>query len=283
MGTHKIKIGIIGGSGLDDFAKNFLIDSKVIERENVISDFGYPSSDIYQGTVSNIPVALIFRHGVGHTVSPTNVNYRGNVEALKNLGCTHILASTACGSLSASIGPGQLVIPDNFIDCTTKRDGTFFDGTSAKFGGVRHVPMEPSFHPATADSLLLAAQTLGLDVKKGGTIVAIEGPRFSSRAESKTWRLWGGDLINMTTCPEVCLAKEAGLLYAAVAIATDYDSWREPEEFVSATSVMSVFKENAWKVKNLLVKAIEIIGNMDWDQHINDLKDVIDKANVSKN
>ncbi|XP_015112201.1 S-methyl-5'-thioadenosine phosphorylase [Diachasma alloeum] len=281
MGKYQIKIGIIAGSGLEDLAKHLLVDSTPIEKEQVQNDFGVPSGTIHLGSISGIPVALLSRHGPGHRVNPTNVNYRANLEALKSLGCTHILASTACGSLSESIGRGQLVIPDSFIDRTNSRKGTFFDGTSSKYPGVCHVPMEPAFHPATAEALARATKDLGLNVKRGGTIVAIEGPRFSSKAESKAWRLWGGDLINMTTCPEVCLAKEAGLLYAAIAMATDYDCWSESEEHVCVADVMEVFKKNVVKVTEVIAQAVEIIGNMEWDQHIDDLKDLIKSGNVS--
>lgn len=281
MGKYPIKIGIIGGSGLEDLAKRVLTDPTVIEKDQVQNDFGVPSDKIYLGNISGVPVALLSRHGPGHRVSPTNVNYRANLEALKSLGCTHILASTACGSLSESIGRGQLVIPDSFIDRTNSRKGTFFDGTSSKYPGVCHVPMEPAFHPATAEALAQAGKALGQSVKTGGTIVSIEGPRFSSKAESKAWRLWGGDLINMTTCPEVCLAKEAGLLYAAVAMATDYDCWRECEKNVCAADVMEVFQQNVSKVTELIVRAIEIIRDIEWDEHINDLKNLIESGNVS--
>ncbi|XP_063991022.1 S-methyl-5'-thioadenosine phosphorylase [Diachasmimorpha longicaudata] len=281
MGKYPIKIGIIGGSGLEDLAKRVLTDPTIIEKDQVQNDFGVPSDKIYLGNISGVPVALLSRHGPGHRVSPTTVNYRANLEALKSLGCTHILASTACGSLSESIGRGQLVIPDSFIDRTNSRKGTFFDGTSSKYPGVCHVPMEPAFHPATAEALAQAGKALGQSVKTGGTIVSIEGPRFSSKAESKAWRLWGGDLINMTTCPEVCLAKEAGLLYAAVAMATDYDCWRESEKNVCAADVMEVFQQNVSKVTELIVRAIEIIRDMEWDEHIDDLKNLIESGNVS--
>lgn len=144
------------------------------------------------------------RHGEGHRISPSNVDYRANIECLKSIGCTHILATTACGSLTESISPGQLVIPDSFIDRTHLRKSTFFDGSMvARYPGVCHVPMEPAFHPRTSKILVEAGKTLGTNLKHGATIVTIEGPRFSSKAESKAFQLWGGHLVNMTTCPEV--------------------------------------------------------------------------------
>ncbi|XP_015584995.1 S-methyl-5'-thioadenosine phosphorylase [Cephus cinctus] len=281
MGKYKIKVGIIGGSGLDSPQNQILQKKTEVKREDVENDFGLPSSNVYQGTISGVDVALLSRHGPGHKITPTAVNYRANVEALRLLGCTHVLASTACGSLTESIGRGQLVIPDSFLDRTVHRKGTLYDGTSPNYAGVCHVPMEPAFDPRTSKLLVQAAKELGYDVREGGTVVAIEGPRFSSKAESNALRLWGGHLVNMTTCPEVCVAKEAGLLYAAVAIGTDFDCWRESEDVVHASDVLAVFKQNVSKVTELMVKAVELIGKGDWDQHIDDLKNLLCSSNVT--
>ncbi|KAK0088847.1 hypothetical protein PV325_010444 [Microctonus aethiopoides] len=282
MSIYKIKVGIIGGSGLENLANHILKSRTEILPQDIKSDFGLPSGKIFLGTISGVEVALLSRHGPDHKISPTNVNYRANIDALKSIGCTHILASTACGSLSESINRGQLVIPDSFLDRTHSRIGTLFDGTSEKYPGVCHVPMEPAFHPAMIEVLTQAHKELGLDVKNGGTIAVIEGPRFSSKAESKALRLLGGDLVNMTTCPEVCIAKEAGILYAAIAMATDYDSWRESDDNVCVTDVMTVFKKNINKVTDMIVKAVEIIGRrQDWDKDIDELKDLIVSSNCS--
>ncbi|XP_012221003.1 S-methyl-5'-thioadenosine phosphorylase [Linepithema humile] len=279
--ANKVKVGIISGSGLGDSLHKIFNCSNTTCCENAKNEFGYPSSDLYHGSINGISIVLISRHGIGHKISPTAVNYRANIEALRLVGCTHLLASTACGSLTESIGRGQLVIPDSFLDRTNARKRTFYDGTSDKYSGVCHMPMEPAFDPRTSDILFQAAQKLGHNIKKGGTIVTIEGPRFSSKAESNALRLWGGHLVNMTTCPEVYLAKEAGLLYASVAMATDYDCWRDCENNVNAADVIAIFKQNVNKITDVLLEAVKMIGSTNWEQDIRELKDIIESSNVS--
>nr|XP_050866643.1 S-methyl-5'-thioadenosine phosphorylase [Vespula vulgaris] len=283
MPKYQVKIGIIGGSGLDDPNKPIFSYRSETKRENATNEFGIPSSNLYHGTISGVDVVLLSRHGSGHIINPSNINYRANIEALKLAGCTHILASIACGSLTESIGRGQLVIPDSFLDRTIKRHSTFFDGTSNKYSGVCHMPMEPAFDPHTSKVLLQAAKDLCLEVREGATVVAIEGPRFSSKAESNAFRVWGGHLINMTICPEVYLAKEAGLLYAAIAMATDYDCWKEYEENVNAADVLVVFQQNISNVTDLFIRTIELIGVENWDQDIKNLQELIKSSNVSRN
>jgi len=199
---------------------------------------------------------------------PSNVNYRANIWALRQVGCTHLIVSTACGSLRESIKPGNLVVPHDFIDRTTKRMQTFYDGAHAGMNGVCHLPMYPAFCERTRNVLLEAAKELDYEAHEKATIVTIEGPRFSSRSESNMFRQWGGDLINMTTCPEVVLAKEAGLLYGSVAIATDYDCWRMGCEGVNVHDVLKTFSENVVKVKNILVNAVGRIAKEDWSEDI---------------
>lgn len=281
MTKCKVKVGIIGGSGLDDPQNQILNCQTIITREKAKNEFGFPSSDLYHGDLNGVDVVILSRHGPGHITSPTAVNYRANIEALRLAGCTHILASTACGSLQETICRGQLVIPDSFLDRTTKRSITFYDGTSPKYFGVCHMPMEPAFDPTTSQILFEVGKELGYDIRKGGTIVSIEGPRFSSKAESNAMRLWGGDLVNMTTCPEVYLAKEAGLLYAAVAMATDYDCWRDCEDNVHAADVIKVFKQNVSKIRHLLTKAVKHIGEKNWDKEIDALHELCQSSNVS--
>ncbi|KAK1133062.1 hypothetical protein K0M31_014425 [Melipona bicolor] len=281
MTKYKVKIGIIGGSGLDDPQNQILRCQTIITREKVKNEFGLPSSDLYHGSLNGTDVVLLSRHGPDHKTSPTAVNYRANIEALRLAGCTHILASTACGSLQESICRGQLVIPDSFLDRTIKRDTTFYDGTSPKYFGVCHMPMEPAFDPTTSQILFKVGKEIGHDIRKGGTIVTIEGPRFSSKAESNAMRLWGGHLVNMTTCPEVYLAKEAGLLYAAVAMATDYDCWRDCEDNVHAADVIEVFKQNVNKIRDILTKAVKLIGERNWDKEIDALQELRQSSNVS--
>ncbi|KOC59769.1 S-methyl-5'-thioadenosine phosphorylase, partial [Habropoda laboriosa] len=274
-------VGIIGGSGLGDPQNQILKCQTVTTREEAKNDFGLPSSDLYHGSINNVDVILLSRHGPVHKTSPTAVNYRANIEALRLAKCTHILASTACGSLQECIFRGQLVIPDSFLDRTIKRSTTFYDGTSSKYSGVCHMPMEPAFDPSTSQILFEVGKELGYSIQKGGTVVTIEGPRFSSKAESNALRLWGGQLVNMTTCPEVYLAKEAGLLYAAVAMATDYDCWRDCGDKVHAADVVAVFKQNVNKIKEILTKAVKIIGERNWDKEIDALQELCRSSNVS--
>ncbi|XP_032676092.1 S-methyl-5'-thioadenosine phosphorylase-like [Odontomachus brunneus] len=279
--ANKIKVGIICGSGLGNFMEETFVCSNISNREDIENAFGYPTSNLYHGHINGVDIVLLSRHGKGHMISPTAVNYRANIEALRLAGCTHVLASTACGSLVESIGRGQLVVPDSFLDRTNSRKGTFYDGTSSKYKGVCHMPMEPAFDPRTSEVLLQAAKKLGHNVQKGGTIVTIEGPRFSSKAESKALRLWGGHLVNMTTCPEVCLAKEAGLLYATLAVATDYDCWKDCDDIVHAADVIVIFKQNVANVWDVLQEAVKIIGSEDWEQDISKIKALVQSSNVS--
>ncbi|KAI4874614.1 hypothetical protein NFI96_020932 [Prochilodus magdalenae] len=223
--TQQIKIGIIGGSGLDD------PDILECRTENFVdTPFGKPSDALIKGKIKNVECVLLARHGRQHTIMPSNVNYRANIWALKEEGCTHVVATTACGSLREDIQPGDIVLLDQFIDRTTKRVQTFYDGSPSSPSGVCHIPMAEPFCSKTREVLLEVVKGLGIRYHPRGTMLSIEGPRFSSRAESHMFRQWGADLINMTTVPEVVLAKEAGLCYASIAMATDYDCWKEHEE-----------------------------------------------------
>ncbi len=241
-----VKIGIIGGSGLDD--SKLLKDYKEIE---VDTPFGKPSSPLTTGKIGNVDVVILARHGKGHTIYPTGVNYRANIWALKEQGCTHIIATTACGSLRKEIEPGQLVFIDQFIDRTTQRKSTFYDKDK-----VCHIPMaEPFCHKLR---LLLSDTARELDLKHHdkGTIITVEGPRFSTKAESHMFRQWGADVINMSTVPEVVLAREAGICYASIAMSTDYDCWHESEEGVNIEMVLNTMHKNAENVKKLILKVI---------------------------
>ncbi|KAG6800888.1 S-methyl-5'-thioadenosine phosphorylase [Apis mellifera caucasica] len=281
MNKYKIKVGIIGGSGLNNPQNQILNCQSITTREKAKNEFGFPSSDLYHGNINDVDVILLSRHGPDHKISPTAVNYRANIEALRLAGCTHIIASTACGSLQDFICKGLLVVPDSFLDRTIKRSTTFYDGTSPKYSGVCHMPMEPAFDPTTSQILFEVGKELGYMIRKGGTIVTIEGPRFSSKAESNAFRMWGGHLVNMTTCPEVYLAKEAGLLYAVVAVATDYDCWKDCEDNVHAADVMEVFKQNINKIRNIFIKTVKLIGERNWDKEIDTLQILSQSSNVS--
>jgi 5'-methylthioadenosine phosphorylase len=269
--SGKIKIGIIGGSGLDD--PDILENRKELFVDTI---YGKPSDALIEGRIDGIDCVLLARHGRKHAISPTNVNYRANIWALKEAGCTVVVASIACGSLKEEVRPGDLVVIDQFIDRTTKREQTFFDGITAGCPkGICHLPMEFPYHPAVRRVLIDTANELGIHTHDGGTCVCIEGPRFSSFAESKLYRSWDASLVNMTTVPEVVLAKEAGLLYAAVAMATDYDCWRSDGEKVSADSVLKTFHENSSKVTRLFRAVVPKIACQNWTEHINELQSAL--------
>jgi 5'-methylthioadenosine phosphorylase len=248
-----MKIGIIGGSGLDDPA--ILEGARDIPATTA---WGEPSAPLKVGSVARVEVAILARHGREHTIPPSRVNYRANIRALADFGCTHIIATTAVGSLREEIGRGDLVILDQFIDFTKGRSASFIEGFEP------HKPL----HPAMADPfdgvlraiLAEVCASRGYGFHPKGTVVTIDGPRFSTRAESRMFRSWGADVINMSVATEAALAKEAGIPYAAIAMSTDYDCWKDDEEAVSWEAVLAVFKANAEKVTGLLVDAIPIIA-----------------------
>lgn len=246
------KIAIIGGSGLEN--PEILQHA---ERKIVKTPYGDPSSDFICGTIGQVEVVLLSRHGRDHTIPPTQVNNRANLFAIKELGCTHILATTACGSLRENIGRGDLVIPDQFIDFTRHRSITFFD--KFKPDEMKHTPMADPFNHDLREKLVAAGRDLTLKVHPEGCIITIEGPRFSTRAESRMFRSWGGDMINMSTAPECILANELGIPYAAIAMATDYDSWKVDETPVSWDEILKVFGQNVHNVINLLLKVIPAV------------------------
>ncbi len=244
------KIGIIGGSGLDD--PKILKDSKGIDVE---TPYGKPSSMIKEGKIEGVDIALIARHGRKHTIPPTQVNYRANIYALKETGCTHILATTACGSLREEIKRGDLVILDQFIDFTRHRKVTFHEVFEPE--KAMHTPMAEPFSKELREILIDACKKLKLEHHENGTVVTIEGPRFSTKAESRMFRIWGADVINMSIAPEAILANEAGIPYAAIAMSTDYDCWKEDEEPVSWDEIIKIFKQNTEKVTRLLTLVIK--------------------------
>lgn len=248
-----VKIGIIGGSGLDN--PELFTDPQDLEVQN---QWGAPSSPLKLGKISGIDVALLARHGREHTIPPTQVNYRANIQALKDVGCTHILATTAVGSLREEIGRGDLVILDQFIDFTKQRKKTFHE--SFKPHSPVHTPMADPFNHQLRSLLIESCSEQNLAFHSSGTVVTIEGPRFSTRAESKMFQNWGADIINMSVATEVVLANEAQIPYAAVAMSTDYDCWKEDEEAVSWDAILKVFKSNADKVTKLLLMTIPKIS-----------------------
>ncbi len=247
-----LKIGLIGGSGLDNPA--ILKEAKDID---VLTPYGKPSSPLKIGKIQSIDVVLLARHGRNHSIMPSKVNNQANIWALKEQGCTHIFASTACGSLNEEIKPGDFVFVDQFIDRTTKRKQTLYEE-----GKVCHISMAEPFCPKLRAILTSAATELKLSHHPRGIVVTIEGPRFSTRAESSLFRSWNADVINMSTVPEVVLAREAGICYAAVAMSTDYDCWRSATERVTWEEVLKVFHQNVEKVIQLFLHTIPNIS--DW-------------------
>jgi 5'-methylthioadenosine phosphorylase len=245
-----IKVGIIGGSGLDD--PNILKDAKEIAVE---TPYGSPTSTLTTGSIEGVEVAIIARHGKDHSIYPSKVNFRANIWALKEHGCTHILAATAVGSLREEIAPGHLVFPDQFIDHTRKREVTFFDQDT-----VVHTPMAEPFCQNLLDLLAASAKEMSLPFHANKTVITIEGPRFSTKAESHMFRGWNADIINMSTVPEVNLAREQKIHYAAIAMSTDYDCWHEEEEPVTWEMILETMKNNAGNVIKLFLNVIPKIN-----------------------
>jgi 5'-methylthioadenosine phosphorylase len=248
-----VKIGIIGGSGLDN--PEILQEAHDKEVETI---YGKPSSKLKCGKINEIDVVLLARHGREHSVPPTQVNNLANIQALKDQGVTHIIATTACGSLKKEIGRGDLVILDQFIDFTRLRKLSFFD----KFekGKISHTAMATPFNEELRKSLVETCSGLNFKHHPQGTVVTIEGPRFSTKAESKMFASWGADVINMSVAPECILANEIEIPYAAVAMATDYDCLFDDVPPVSWEEVLKVFSENVDKVIKLLINTIPKIS-----------------------
>ena len=235
-------IGVIGGSGVSD------MDGLSGPRwEHVPSAFGEPSDALLFGDLDGQPMVFLPRHGRGHPIPPGGINFRANIDALKRAGVTEVISISACGSLKESLDPGTFVIVDQFIDRTLAREQSFF-GT----GLVAHVGLG---HPVCArlgDALEEAANGLGIKVARGGTYLAMEGPQFSTLAESELYRGWGCDVIGMTNMPEARLAREAELCYATVAMVTDYDCWHPDHDHVSVESIINILRANADKGRALV-------------------------------
>lgn len=248
MNKNNVKIGVIGGSGMDDpqILKNY-------EEIDVETPFGKPSSKIVVGSIKKKEVVIIARHDKDHSIMPTKVPYRANIWALKELGCTHILATTACGSLKEEMKPGDFVFINQFIDFTKHRALTFYEDK------VIHTPMVDPFDYKLRKLLIEAAKKSDYNFHERGTMITIEGPRFSTRAESRMFQILGADVINMSTVPEVVLANELDIPYQAIAMVTDYDCWKENEAPVTIDLVFERMAKNAEKVTNLLIKTIELL------------------------
>ena len=244
-----LKIAIIGGSGLDE--PDFLKAQNLLDIE---TDYGKPSSLLLTGKMHGVEIILLSRHGTKHQYTPTRVNNRANIKALQKAGATHIIATTACGSLREDIDRGDLIILDQFIDFTRFRKTSFVESFE---DGVVHPAMPYPFDGNLRSMLYKKARQLNLNVHDKGCVVTIEGPRLSTAAESKMFRVMGADVINMSTAPEAMLANEAGIPYAAVAMSTDYDSWKEDEKPVTWDDILEVFNKNADNVKKLIIEVIK--------------------------
>ncbi|MFH1307530.1 MAG: S-methyl-5'-thioadenosine phosphorylase [archaeon] len=252
-----MKIGIIGGSGLEDpkLVENY-------EEKEIITPYGKPSSCLVCGKISGTEVCILSRHGKNHEITPTKVNNRANIFALAKEGCSHIIATTAVGSLKQEIQREDFVILSDLIDFTRHREITFYDDFQK---GINHVSLAEPFSKEIREQIIAACEELGIKHHKVGTVVTIEGPRFSTRAESNIFRQWGADVINMSTSPEAILAKETGIEYGVIAMSTDYDCWKQDEAPVSWEEIMKIMNSNSEKVKKLIIKSIEKLSGKDQD------------------
>lgn len=243
--TEQVTLAIIGGSGL--YAMPGLEETR---EYNIATPFGKTSAPIVVGTLKNMRVAFLARHGIGHHITPTEVPYRANIYALKSMGVQRILSISACGSLKEEFAPGHIVIPNQIYDNTHSRARSFFGE-----GLVAHVSVANPFCEETSDQLESAVRQAGGQVHRGGSLITIEGPRFSTKAESNTYRAWGMSIIGMTAAPEAFLAREAEICYATMAHVTDYDVWHVSEAPVTVEMVINTLNKNT----SLAQKAIGIL------------------------
>ena len=246
MAKQKATIAVIGGSGL--YELEGLSNVEFVEMD---TPFGKPSDAIVLGSLSEVPVAFLPRHGRGHRLNPTHIPARANIYALKSLGVQRVISVSAVGSLKEELAPLDLVLPDQLIDRTRQRESTFFDE-----GMVVHISLADPFCPVTTQVLHHRAQELGLNVHQGGSMVVMEGPAFSTRAESYMYRSWGADIIGMTALPEAKLAREAEICYATMAWVTDYDCWRQAEQPVTVEMIIGNLTKNVAASKELLRSVI---------------------------
>jgi 5'-methylthioadenosine phosphorylase len=240
----KSVLGIVGGSGLYDLP--------AFERprwETIASPWGRPSDDVLFAEIEGLPIRFLPRHGRSHRVSPTEINYRANIDVLKRAGVTDLVSVSACGSLKEAYAPGHFVLVDQFIDRTFAREKSFFGS-----GCVAHVSVADPVSPALVDEIAKAATAEGVAFTRGGTYLVMEGPQFSTRAESNLYRQWGCDVIGMTNMPEAKLAREAEICYATVAMVTDYDCWHDDHAEVDVAAVIKVLRANVEKAERLITR-----------------------------
>ncbi len=244
------EIGVIGGSGLYDME-----DLKYVTSVQMDTPFGAPSDELVLGTLEGRRLAFLPRHGRGHRFTPSEINYRANIYAMKKLGVERIISVSAVGSMKEEIRPGEIVVPDQFYDQTKNRVSTFFGG-----GVVAHVGFADPVCPELSCALYDAGVKAGAKMHKGGTYICMEGPQFSTRGESRIYRGWGVDVIGMTNVTEAKLAREAEICYATLALATDYDCWHETEEDVTIEAVIAILKKNVETAKKIIQIAVESLS-----------------------
>jgi 5'-methylthioadenosine phosphorylase len=247
---NKPVLGVIGGSGLYDFPA-----LKDVEKVTPETPFGKPSAPITLGTLFGKRVAFLARHGIGHTISPSEVNYRANIYALKSLGVERIISISACGSLREDFAPGHIVVPSQLFDHTHLRKRSFFGD-----GMVVHVGVADPFCQDLSTSLYQVVTSTGTTAHLGGSMITIEGPRFSTKAESNAYRAWGMSLIGMTTSPEAFLAREAEMCYAVMAHVTDYDVWHQSEASVSVDLVIQTLHKNTKVAQKTILQLVSQMG-----------------------
>ena len=258
-------IGVIGGSGLFQMA-----GLEAVRRVDVKTPFGKPSDKLVRGRLGAAELIFLPRHGVGHRWLPTEVNYRANIFAMKKLGVERLISVSAVGSLRAEIAPGHVVVPDQFIDRTTQRPSTFFGK-----GLVAHVSLADPFCPQFARNLVEAAAAEGAQVHSGGTYICMEGPQFSTRAESHLYRSWGAHVIGMTNLQEAKLAREAEICFGTLALATDYDCWNEHAGDVEIEQVLAVLKQNVELAQRTIRRALACLDEARTCHCASALKDAI--------
>jgi len=242
----KAKIGVIGGSGLYDME-----GLKRVKEVAIDTPFGQPSDKIVTGTLDDVGIAFLPRHGRGHRLTPSEVPYRANIYAMKSLGVEWLISVNAVGGLKFKMKPGDLVIPDQLIDLTRSRATSFFGE-----GIVAHIPFADPFCPVLSQILFKSAKRLGAEAHPRGTCVVIEGPAFSTRAESKLYRSWDADIVGMTLSPEARLAREAEICYAGIAGVSDYDSWQDQCEPLSVDAILETLRKNVDIIKQIIKLSI---------------------------
>ncbi len=259
-----MKIGIIGGSGLEnpDILENY-------KTKEIETPFGKPSSPLIIGKIGSIDVMIISRHGLKHEITPTGVNNKANIFALKSEGCKFIISTTAVGSLREEIKRGDFIIPNQFIDFTKHRETTFFD--KFEFGPI-HTQMSNPFSEELRKKLIESCKELNFPFHKKATVITIEGPRFSTKAESNLFRQWNADIINMSTSPEAILSNEAEIPFAVIGVSTDYDCWKEDEKPIEWYEIKEIKKKNTEKLKKVLVNTINSFSK---EQEVIKLKEKI--------